>query len=262
MADSEVRVVDLGDKQELDDGPVVPKGEAPPADPPLVRIDERPPDPDSELKVVEEPPPAVSTADPAAAVLPPEPDAVDTRNVEPPAEEAPVVEEPVVLDDKAEPVVVDDKAEPVVVDEDETPPAAIADGTSNTILLPEADAEAQPATPDEHAPAAPRGVAEIVDGSSNTILFPEALFDEAPPFATGATEPTADAASTATDAGVEPAPIDDEPLVPEPTAAVVEAPPVEDDPLEILGEEDEPDFLEQVAEAVGDLWDDSTDAVT
>ena len=106
-------------------------------------------------------------------------------------------------------------------------------------------------------------MAEIVDGSSNTILFPEALFDEAPPFATGANEPTADAASTATDAGVEPAPIDDEPLVPEPTAAVVEeAPPVEDDPLEFLGEEDEPDFLEQVAEAVGDLWDDSTDAVT
>lgn len=86
------------------------------------------------------------------------------------------------------------------------------------------------------------------------------LFQEPPPFAGGsAIHPVGDLIPPTEG----PAEVD----VPVPDADVgpdgLEGPPAE--PIDITAEDDDdadPGFLEQVADAVGDLWDDARDAVT
>ena len=134
----------------------------------------------------------------------------------------------------------------------------------------EADEPPQPADGiDDPTPAPPvAGAAAETHGATDALALPADLFDASPAFATGAdggAATTVDAAPgdgydvTATEAGGPPALEENEgpDADPAPLAAVEDA--ADSDDAE--GEND-PGFFEQVADTVGDMWDDVTDVVT
>jgi len=255
VSGSEVRVVELDDDQPVETGVVVPKGEElpppeAPAEPPPGQIVDVPPPPDGELRVLE-PEPARPT-EPAAPI-----DDGTSNTILLPEEPAPPGDGPVREPAPVAPID-DGTSNTILFPEEPAPQAPAEDGSSDTVLLP----EEPPAHPE---PTAPVPVAEVHEPpTAPTHDLPTDLFDAPPAFATGAApEDAPGAAPVVAEAAADP--VDLAPDGTPDTGAVVDEPPAPPEPLEVVAEEadeDDPSFLERVADAVGDLWDDATDAVT
>ena len=157
------------------------------------------------------------------------------------------------VDGSSNTIPVDEPAPPVGDGSVRAPVEPVDDGAGNTILLPEE--AAPPVEPAAHLPH---------DAAPTVNDLPADLFDAPPAFATGAVAAGAATAAPLA-AGSAEAPAALEPDSAAAGTPVVDVPAVPGEPLEVVAaeaDEDDPSFLERVADAVGDLWDDATDAVT
>ena len=157
------------------------------------------------------------------------------------------------------------KADELPTEPDPNPPEVPVDADVKADELPTEPAVKPDGLPTEPAVNPDAGPAAAHEAPvADTPDLPTDLFEAPPPFATGAAAGGVDGATDAApvdtaDTGEAPPglePIDEfEGTAPEPVEDLEDVVGAEDDA-------DDPGFLEQVADTVGDLWDDVTDAVT